>query len=77
MKPPGYSPPAGTASGIPGASYPVMGSAPVTNQPPRPPMAPAMNGAPMPGAPPQPVAQGNPQMMANILSQLGAVRGQK
>lgn len=34
-RPPAYSPPAGTASGIPGASYPVMGSMPASNMQPR------------------------------------------
>ena len=66
-RPPAYSPPAGTASGIPGASYPVMGSTPVTNMQPRlgnpgqaqmhPPGAPGMpQGAP-PSAPPQGIPQ--------------------
>lgn len=63
-KPPAYSPPAGTASGIPGASYPVMGSTPVTNMQPRmgnpgaAQMRPAMAPGMPPGAPPAP--QGMP-----------------
>lgn len=62
MRPPGYSPPAGTSSGIPGASYPVMGSAPVTNMQPRianPGMAQMRPGMPQ-GAPAPQAAQGAP-----------------
>lgn len=86
MKPPAYSPPAGTASGIPGAGYPVMGSAPITNMGPRyaqpamaqmrpgmaPPGQPGMPQGPMAGHP-APGAQqpGNPQQLATALTQLG------
>jgi small nuclear ribonucleoprotein B and B' len=75
-----YSPPAGTASGIPGASYPVMGSSPVTNMQPRlanpgqaqmrpgmPPNAPmqAPAGGMPPGAPPGAPPGGMPAQGAN------------
>src|SRR5277367_1124015 len=73
-RPPAHSPPAGTASGIPGASYPVMGSSPVTNMQPRlgnpgqaqirPPMSPGMpQGGPL-GMPSQPGMQGPPPAMS-------------
>jgi hypothetical protein len=81
QRPTSYSPPAGTASGIPGAAYPVLGSSPVTNMQPRyaqPGMAQMRPGMPQ-GAPqgmPQ-GAQANPQMgaspeaLATILGHLG------
>ncbi len=81
MRPPQYSPPAGTPSGIPGAQYPVMGSAPVSQpqaryaQPmPPPQMHPGMGaGMPPQGMPPQaprPGMQANPQQLATALTQL-------
>jgi hypothetical protein len=85
MRPPAYSPPAGTPSGIPGASYPVMGSAPVTNMQPRyaqPGMAqmrpppgqmapPGMSPPPGGMAPPGMPPGGHPQQLATALTQLG------
>ena len=77
-----YQPPAGTASGIPGASYPVMGSAPITNMQPRyanPAAAQLRPGMPQPQAqigqapnmPTQrPVGGANPQQLATALTQL-------
>jgi hypothetical protein len=75
-RPPAYSPPAGTPSGLPGASYPVMGSAPITNTQPRysqpgmaqmrPGMAPpAQPGAPQAPAPNAPQGGMNPQQGAH------------
>ena len=79
-RPQAYSPPAGTPSGLPGASYPVMGSAPVTNMQPRyaqPGMAqvrPGMAPPSQPGAPQGPMPNapqgGNPQQLATALTQL-------
>lgn len=83
MKPPAYSPPAGTASGIPGASYPVMGSAPITNMQPRYSVPGEAQLRPGVGQPPRggslpPLNQGQqppignrPQMLANALGQMG------
>lgn len=84
MKPPAYSPPAGTASGIPGASYPVMGSAPITNMQPRystpgeAQLRPGVGQPPMGGSLPplnqgqQPPVGNRPQMLANALGQMGS-----
>lgn len=88
VRPPGYSPPAGTASGIPGAAYPVMGSAPITNMQPRyasPGAAQIRPGMTPPTAMPQtpvPAAQGgmpqnsgsNPQQLATALTQMSGGR---
>jgi hypothetical protein len=94
LKPASYQPPtaipsAGTASGIPGASYPVLGSTPVTNMQPRygqP--GRAMTGQPGGGLPPQnpppmngggPVGNTTPQSPGmnpqNLASILGRLGG--
>lgn len=82
-RPPAYSPPAGTASGIPGASYPVMGSTPVTNMQPRignpgmaqmrPPMSPG-GGMPQ-SAPPAPGGMPQQPPMGMAPPQPGAASG--
>lgn len=83
-----YQPPAGAASGIPGASFPVMGSTPISNMQPRyanPAAAQLRPGLPQPQAQigqapnmPAPPPQGgtNPQQLASALTQLaGGARG--
>lgn len=81
-----YQPPAGAPSGIPGASYPVMGSTPISNMQPRyanpaaaqlrpgmaQPQAQIGQQPNMPTPPPQGGAsQGaNPQQLATALTQL-------
>jgi hypothetical protein len=70
----------GTATGIPGASYPVLGSLPATNAQPRygspgnAQIQPSEAPAPMaPQGGPQPVA--NPQLMGHQLMNMGGLRG--
>lgn len=80
-KPPQYSPPAGTASGLPGAAYPVLGSAPISNMGPRygsagmAQMRPGMAPPIQQGAPPlqsgMNAPQANPQQLAAALAQRG------
>jgi hypothetical protein len=73
VRPPGYTPPAGTASGIPGASYPVMGSTPVTNMQPRY-AAPGMAQM-RPGMPQPPAAGGTPPPQGGLPPQAGGQPG--
>ncbi len=79
-RPASYSPPAGASSGIPGASYPVLGSAPVTNVQPRygtpgeAQMRPAFQQRPLGGGVQQPMNQGQP--VNNRPQQLAAALGQ-
>lgn len=85
VRPPQYTPPAGTPSGIPGAAYAVMGSAPVSNMQPAygaPGLAQMRPGMPQPAPQvPQshPMLMGrNPQQLATALTQLsGGIRGQR
>jgi hypothetical protein len=71
LKQAGYSPPAGTPSGIPGASYPVLGSAPVSNMQP----GYANPGAAQmrPGMAPPPLAQGGPGMQQGAMGAQGGM----
>lgn len=83
VRPASYQPPAGTASGIPGAAYPVLGSAPVTNMQPRygnpgaAQMRPGLAQPPLSGTGQPPLSAAasqmggaNPQQLATALSQI-------
>lgn len=79
-----YMPPAGTSRGIPGASYPVLGSMPVTNMQPtygNPAQSQVRSGVaqtPMGGSLPplnqgqQPPVGNRPQQLANALGRMSA-----